>query len=209
MSVDGARPLPPEVARGGQGRAEAGVDLNLTGRDLRQGHGQGADPRQREGFGRALQKALAKAEEADPVQNAAAPGPVAVPLVMVDVPLPEMPVATTGGARAVAERIDRYLRGAEGAASLLTGEGMVVKLPANALGVSQVSVRMVGAVMEVTLSMQAAAATEAGMRAQLAALGRDLAQRQGRHGVRLLLEGEVLAEEGPQRFDPLMPRGRT
>ncbi len=220
MSVDGAGPnLPPVTVSQprGQGRAETGVDLNLSGRELRHGAGHGADPRQREGFGRAMQRAKGQTDDAVPDV------PVALPLSAF-VPVPGDAGAANGaaqaaagqvhrtgedGPRAVAERIDRYLRGVEGAASLRQGEGMVVKLPPNALGVSQVSMRMVGDVMEVTLSMQAAVAAEIGMRAQLSQLGRELAQRQNRYGLRLLLDGETVAEEERPVFDPLRPGGRA
>jgi hypothetical protein len=130
--------------------------------------------------------------------------PAAVPLSPLQPLAPviaEATPATRMDTTGIAERIERYLRGAEGAASLRQGEGMVVKLPGNALGVTQVALRLEGEVLVVSVSMQAQAGA-----AQMSVLGQAI-QSRTRHTVRLEAEGEDRpSEDAP--FNPLIPRGR-
>lgn len=200
-------PLGAPVARGGQG--DVGAELNLGGRDASRGGGAGADPRQGERFGKALQKAMAVQK---PVPDDAVQGgvPMQPPMPFaVAAPNGEPAVAVPQAVQTVAERIEAYLRRVEGAGQLRAGEAMSVKLPANVLGVAQVTVQRVGDVLQVTLAMQSGAAALAG--AQVAQLGQALSQRLGRQAVELREEREErdAAVTGKSRFDPLTPGGRA
>jgi hypothetical protein len=186
-----------------QGQDALGTELSPGGRD-RQGnnrHGDGA--RQGDRFGQALSRAMAATRRAE-IDDRPEATPAAVPLSPLQPLAPviaEATPATRMDTTGIAERIERYLRGAEGAASLRQGEGMVVKLPGNALGVTQVALRLEGEVLVVSVSMQAQAGA-----AQMSVLGQAI-QSRTRHTVRLEAEGEDRpSEDAP--FNPLIPRGR-
>lgn len=217
MSVQGPTPpASPQSARSPQGQADLGTALTPGGRDPRHGQARDSNPGQDDRFGRALQKAMAQ------TRPTAKDGPEDLPaLSAAPLPLPPLPMLAPASlpaaepARApvdsIADRIDRYLRGAEGAQSLRQGEGMVVRLPANVLGVTEVSVKLQGDVLLVSIGIQAETAAAAGMQAQLALLGQALSLRQPRHSVRLALEDGDTADpraETDRPFNPLMPKGR-
>ena len=217
MSVLGS--TPPHLPSQGQNlraQAELGGNLNPGGRGMQQGHARDGNPGQEDRFGRSLQKALASqasapADRSDE-QLAGGVGPVA-PLPFLPSPVHTAPMAETAPlpVDSVAERINRYLRGAENGQALRQGEAMVVKLPANALGVTEVSVTLRGDVLLVSIGLQAEAAAENGLMSQIALLGQALSLRQPRHSVRVLLgdeeEGTPRAD-GTQDFNPLFPKGR-
>lgn len=201
MSVSGTHT--PFAGQTPQRQDSAEMNLGGQGRKGDDRHETGA---RQDSFGRAMAKAMAPlrkpaVEDAIPV---AAPVPVLSPLIPQPPVQAEATPAQRGDAGAVADRIDRYLRGAEGASALRQGEGMVVKLPGNALGVTQVALRLEGEVLVVSLSMQAQAGAAA-----MAVLGQAI-QTRTRHAVRLEDEAERSAQpEDDRGFDPLNPRGRV
>ena len=206
MSVNGtnsphAGQTPPR-----QGQEGLGADLTPGGRDTRGGPRPDTQARQ-DSFGRSMTKAMSVARKPaaseTPDSNPAAVAAV-MPLSPFSPPVAEPTPAMRSDATSIAERIDRYLRGAEGAAALRQGDGMVVKLPANVMGVTQVSVRLEGDVLHVSLSMQAQAGA-----AQMALLGQALQLRQPRYALRLR-DDTAEASTAPQdaSFNPLIPRGR-
>lgn len=181
------------------------TDMNLGGQSRKDGDRPDTGARQ-ESFGRAMAKAMAPQRK--PLVDDAAPiaVPVAVPVLSPLIPQPpvqaEPAAAMRGDATAIADRIDRYLRGADGASSLRQGDGMVVRLPGNALGVTQVALRLEGEVLVVSLSMQAQAGAAA-----MAVLGQAI-QSRSRHAVRLEDDtADAARPEDDTRFDPLNPRG--
>lgn len=186
-----------------QGQDALGTELSPGGRDRQGNNRHGDSARQGDRFGQALSRAMAATRRPE-LDDRPEVTPAAVPLSPLQ-PLAPLPVDTTPATRmdttGIAERIERYLRGVEGAASLRQGEGMVVKLPGNALGVTQVALRLEGEVLVVSVSMQAQAGA-----AQMSVLGQAI-QSRTRHTVRLEAEGEDgPSEEAP--FNPLIPRGR-
>lgn len=186
-----------------QGQDALGTELSPGGRDRQGNDRQGAGARQGDRFGQALSRAMAATRRPD-IDDRPEVTPAAVPLSPLQ-PIANLTTEAAPPARldtnGIAERIERYLRGAEGAASLRQGEGMVVKLPGNALGVTQVALRLEGEVLVVSVSMQAQAGA-----AQMSVLGQAI-QSRTRHTVRLEAEGEDgHAEEAT--FNPLIPRGR-
>lgn len=186
-----------------QGQDALGTELSPGGRDRQGNDRHGAGARQGDRFGQALSRAMAASrrpeiDDRPEVTPAAVPLSPLQPLAPVTAETAPAPKMDTTG---IAERIERYLRGAEGAAALRQGEGMVVKLPGNALGVTQVALRLEGEVLVVSVSMQTQAAA-----AQMSLLGQAI-QSRTRHSVRLETEGEERpSEEAP--FNPLIPRGR-
>lgn len=201
MSVNGTHT--PFAGQMPQRQTQDGLNADLP-RDGK-GRDQSGTQARHDKFGHAMAKAMAVPrrteldDRPDPAAVAAAP---LSPLMPVPVTTADAAVAPPQrDATGIAERIERYLRGAEGAASLRQGEGMVVRLPGNAMGVTQVALRLEGEVLIVSLSMQAQAGA-----AQMAMLGQAI-QTRTRHSVRLELEGqEDLPEDAP--FNPLLPGER-
>lgn len=203
MSVNGTHnPFAGQMPQR-QGQDALNTDLPRGGQG---GDRSGTQARQ-DRFGHAMAKAMATARRPELDDRPDRSAVAAVPLspLMPTMPMaPDMPVTPAQrDATGIAERIERYLRGAEGSASLRQGEAMVVKLPGNAMGVTQVALRLDGEMLVVSLSMQTQAAA-----AQMAMLGQTI-QTRTRHTVRLEMEGgkEVeVPEDAP--FNPLVPRGR-
>ena len=216
-------PRPPQ-GQSSRAQAELGSSLNPGGRGMQQGQARDSNTGQEDRFGRSLQKALAlqkltapeppaevARDEMDQLPVGAAGLAPPLPLIPSPLHMPPAPQAAPLPAEGVAERINRYLRGAEGGQALRQGEGMVVKLPANALGVTEVSVKLRGDVLLVSIGLQAEAAAESGLMSQIALLGQALSIRQPRHAVRVILDD---GEDGSPRvddrgtFNPLFPKGR-
>ena len=218
MSSTGS--LPPSSglygAQRNQGQTEANVDLNLQGRDARGGKGNEADPRQGERFGRALKQAMApsKPKQKDPVEvmtphmsslmqpqvalnNGDAPAPV-------DAPQPSAKDSTV----TIAQRIDRHIRAAEQQATLKQGEPMIVKLPANVMGLSQMTMTLHGDVLKVSLVMASEIAGQAGVQAQMAQISRQLSQRHSKYSVEISTEDDQNAGLANGEFNPLIPGGK-
>lgn len=206
MSVNGTNSPHASQTPPRQGQEGLGTDLTPGGRDTR-GDARPDTQARQDSFGRAMTKAMSAARKPfaheTPDTNPAAVAAV-MPLSPLNPPVAEPTPAMRSDATSIAERIDRYLRGAEGAASLRQGDGMVVKLPANGMGVTQVSVRLEGDILHVSLSMQAQAGA-----AQMALLGQALQLRQPRYALRLSDDaGEPVATAQDAPFNPLIPRGR-
>ncbi len=169
-----------------------------------------ADPRQGERFGKSLHKAIEAMRKPgapdEDVPVAVAVNPLLTPLAVTP---PDAPAVTRrADVQSVAERIDRYLRGADGAGSLKGVDGMVIRLPANAMGISHVTARMEGDVLHLLIGLDDPA-RNAAMQAQIGQLGQVLAMRMQRLALRLTLEaGEDATDEtAADRFNPLMPGG--
>lgn len=217
MNSPGSIPphLPPQ-GRNPQSPADPGGGLNTGTRGMAQGQTRDSNPQQHEKFGRSLQKAMALPHPTPPdatddlPAGAAVAAPVLPFLTPAAAPAPaaEPPRATVED---VAQRIDRYLRGSEAGQSLRLDGGMVVRLPANVLGVTEVSLRLRGDVLLVSIAMQAETAASTALQSQAALLGQALSLRHTRQPVRVVLGSEDEAEtrtDDPRGFNPLMPKGR-
>lgn len=219
MNSPGSIPphLPPQ-GRNPQSPADPGGGLNTGTRGMAQGQTRDNNPQQHEKFGRSLQKAMALPHPTPPdatedlPAGAAVAAPVLPFLAPAATPAPapaaEPPRATVED---VAQRIDRYLRGSEAGQSLRLDGGMVVRLPANVLGVTEVSLRLRGDVLLVSIAMQAETAASTALQSQAALLGQALSLRHTRQPVRVVLGSEDEAEtraDDPRGFNPLIPRGR-
>lgn len=219
MNSPGSIPphLPPQ-GRNPQSPADPGGGLNTGTRGMPQGQTRDNNPQQHEKFGRSLQKAMALPHPTPPdatedlPAGAAVAAPVLPFLAPAATPAPaqaaEPPRATVED---VAQRIDRYLRGSEAGQSLRLDGGMVVRLPANVLGVTEVSLRLRGDVLLVSIAMQAETAASTALQSQAALLGQALSLRHTRQPVRVVLASEDEAEtraDDPRGFNPLMPKGR-
>lgn len=211
--------IPPHIAQQGrspQTQPDPGAGLNTGARGMSQGQTRDSNPHQQEQFGRSLQKALALhlPPTPDVAEDLPAGAVVAAPPLpfLTPAPLPapaaETPRATVEN---VAARIDRYLRGSEAGQSLRQDGGMVVRLPANVLGVTEVSVRLRGDVLLVSIAMQAETAATNGLQSQIALLGQALSLRHPRQSVRVVLDEKEDADsraDDPRGFNPLIPKGR-
>ena len=217
MSVTGTTPphLPPQ-GRDPQQTTDLGSGLNTGGRGTQQGAARDSNPRQEERFGRSLQKALAlqlNAPKDGPEDQPVGGLATSIPLpFLTPTPSPTPEAQTTRAAvDSIAERIDRYIRGAESGQVLRQGEGMVVKLPPNILGVTEVSVKLRGDVLLVSIGLQAQAAAATGLHSQIALLGQALSLRQPRHQIRVETTEEddgTIRSDVPRDFNPLFPKGR-